>query len=335
MALLLAGCGAAASPHTHAGPAVHFLADQAAHPQAHNEWWYLVGHLTAGARHFGYEVTIFKFAHIRPPGFTAPVTLYRTDLAITDQARQRLYHRITTYFPQQARLSGRGLNETVGNASLRGPAGAMRLRAGFGNNSLHLQLDSRRPPMDVGGRGYIPFGNGYSYYYSLTDVATHGTLVVAGQRYPVSGISWLDHQWGNWSWQQVRGWQWMALQLSDGTQLSVFDFHGAQRVRAASVLLPNGQLRTIHAARIRHLGTWRSPHTHALYPSGWEVTIGAIRARLRVEPSVLDQEMTIPGEPRASYWEGSGTVRGTLQGKRVTGLSYTELTGYAGRSRLP
>jgi predicted secreted hydrolase len=80
----------------------------------------------------------------------------------------------------------------------------------------------------------------------------------------------------------------------------------------------------------RRLGTWRSPHTGALYPSGWIVSLPALRSHLKVEPSVKDQEMTVPAQPRASYWEGSGRVSGTFQGAPVTGVSYTELTGYAG-----
>src|SRR5579875_467818 len=36
-------------------PLVHLPADQAAHANARNEWWYVVGHLRSGGRTFGYE----------------------------------------------------------------------------------------------------------------------------------------------------------------------------------------------------------------------------------------------------------------------------------------
>ena len=39
--------------------------------------------------------------------------------------------------------------------------------------------------------------------------------------------------------------------------------------------------------------------------------------------------VAVPNQKAGSYWEGSGAIRGTFGGKRVTGLSYTELTGYA------
>ncbi|MGP3917092.1 hypothetical protein, partial [Nonomuraea sp. 10N515B] len=37
---------------------VHLPADQAAHPDARQEWWYLVGHVNARGHRFGYQVTI-------------------------------------------------------------------------------------------------------------------------------------------------------------------------------------------------------------------------------------------------------------------------------------
>jgi predicted secreted hydrolase len=312
-------------------PLVHFPADQANHPANHNEWWYVVGHLHQGRHTFGYEVTIFRLAHFQVPGFPSPVTIYRTDVAITDEAAHRFHHKVMYYFPASAHLSTRTLDIRVGGAALSGATPtAMRLTASLPGGSIGLRLSSVRAPMYVGGRGYIPFGRGFTYYYSLTDVTTSGTLVVGGRTYRVSGISWLDHQWGNWSWQSVRGWTWMALQLRNGVQLSVFDVRGARnRVREASVLLTGGRLLTLPDARVRSLGTWISPHTGGRYPSRWIVTIPALRATLHVQPTVLDQEVSVPNQKAGSYWEGSGRITGVFEGKPITGLSYTELTGYA------
>jgi hypothetical protein len=54
----------------------------------------------------------------------------------------------------------------VGSAALSGALSNMTLKAGFKQGALSMNLSSRRPAMYVGGRGYIPFGNGYTYYYS-------------------------------------------------------------------------------------------------------------------------------------------------------------------------
>lgn len=332
LTLALAGCGSAAGSTAEASqaPLVHLPADQAMHPSAHIEWWYVVGHLHQGQQHFGYEVTVFKFDHVRPPGMTAPVTLYRTDTAITNETTKRFYHRIAYYFPNGQTLSPHALDVRVGGSALSGTLQAMHLHATLPAGGVNLTLASRKPAMDVGGRGYLPFANGYTYYYSLTDLATQGSVTAAGKHYSVSGISWLDHQWGNWSWASMRGWTWMALQLNNNVQLSVVDFRGVtSHVKEANVLLANGHLRVVRPITITPSGIWHSPHTSGQYPSSWVVSIPALHARLSVTPAVSDQEMTVPGELRASYWEGSGHVSGTFEGKPVTGLSYTELTGYA------
>ncbi len=295
-----------------------------------------MGHLRSGSRRFGYEMTIFHFRNVRPPGSNAQnhdpgVTLYRTDLAITDQRSHTFHQKISYYFPQSGHASSTSLNVRAGTAGLSGSSPAsMSLGFSMPSGSAHLHLSSLRPAMDVGGRGLIRFSTGFTYYYSLTDLATSGRLVVGGRSYRVVGTSWLDHQWGNWSWATSGGWTWMALQLRNHTQLSVFDVRGPSgHTRAASILLRGGQLLTLHEVSFQPLGTWTSPHTGAHYPSGFLVTIPGVNARLRVVPTVKDQELWLASQPRGSYWEGSATVTGTWKGHPVTGLAYTELTGYA------
>lgn len=344
--LVLAGCGSSAAPaapnrpaavgvaSSNAGSLVHLPQDQAAHPASANEWWYVVGHLFSGVHRFGYEMTVFRVSHVRPPGAapgSPPVTLYRTDLAITDQRHKVFHQKLSYYFPQSARMSSSTLHVHVGNASLSGATPAsMQLGFTMPGGSARLHLASQRPAMAVGGRGYLRFSNGFTYYYSLTDLATTGKLTLGGRRYAVKGTSWLDHQWGNWSWLGVRGWTWMALQLSNNTQLSVFNIRSPSGpTPGASVLLTSGKLVSLRDVRFRRLGTWTSPHTRAVYPSGFVVTIPAMKARLTVVPTVKDQELWLPAQPRGSYWEGSATVTGTWGNRPVTGLAYTELTGYA------
>jgi predicted secreted hydrolase len=335
-AVLVSGCGQpkpSASSSAKIGPLVHLPADAAAHPNAHNEWWYVVGHLHAAGHTFGYELTIFKFLNIKAPGSTVPVTLYRTDAAITDVTGKRFYQHVSYYFPQSAHLSTTSMNARVGPDVIAGSSSHITLasRLPGDTGSLHLTLASHRTPMYVGGRGYLPFANQFTYYYSLTDLTARGALTLHGHRYAVTGTSWLDHQWGNWNWTTVRGWTWMALQLSNGVQLSVFDFRGAtQRVRAASVSVPSGATLTYRNLSIDSTGRWRSPHTGGVYPSGWVVRVPGLHAVFRIVPAVRDQELIVPGLTRESYWEGSGRLTGTYQGKKVTGLTYTELTGYAG-----
>jgi predicted secreted hydrolase len=278
-------------------------------------------------------VTIFKFLDVRPPGFSSTVSVYRTDIAITDESSKRFHQKVTYFFPLSANLSATTLDARVGNASLvaSGPSD-MDLRASFATLAISLHLHSTRPPMYVGGRGYINYGAQYTYYYSLTNLKSTGTIKVNRKPFAVAGVSWLDHQWGDWSWTSAKGWTWMALQLDNGTQLSLFDVRAfGAPIMFASVLDRSGKTRTIPGVTITSTGSWHSPHTGAKYPSGWIVKIPALRATLQVSPTVKDQELIAQNQPQGSYWEGSGRVTGMFGGKAITGLSYTELTGYAGK----
>jgi hypothetical protein len=67
---------------------VDLPADQAAHPSAADEWWYVVGHLNAHGHRFGYEVQI---------GGPAPYVL----IAITDKTTGAYYSQSQFYPPDQ------------------------------------------------------------------------------------------------------------------------------------------------------------------------------------------------------------------------------------------
>jgi hypothetical protein len=53
-----------------------------------------------------------------------------------------------------------------------------------------------------------------------------------------------------------------------------------------------------------------------------------------VTSTLPNQEMVEPRHFGPSYWEGSGTLRGTLRGQPITGLTYTEMVGYGLKSKL-
>src|SRR5215468_8272630 len=50
-----------------------FPRDHASHPEYQTEWWYYTGHLAAGVRRFGYELTFFRVGldPARRPGTSA------------------------------------------------------------------------------------------------------------------------------------------------------------------------------------------------------------------------------------------------------------------------
>jgi predicted secreted hydrolase len=68
------------------------------------------------------------------------------------------------------------------------------------------------------------------------------------------------------------------------------------------------------------------------YPIGWHIAVPAIGLDARVTPTLPNQEMVDRLGGGMTYWEGSCRLSGTLKGKPITGLTYTELVGYGPRS---
>jgi predicted secreted hydrolase len=150
----------------------------------------------------------------------------------------------------------------------------------------------------------------------------------------VSGVAWMDHQWGNFVVASGGGWDWYSLQLDDRTELMLYVLRGVDGQTTGvygTQVLADGSLVDLQAGSVsaEAVGTWTSPHTGAVYPSGWRLHLPN-GERLQLTPQLVDQELYFPGAPSGqtmSYWEGAVTVAGDR-----TGLGYVELTGYAPHS---
>jgi len=318
---------------------VRFPADTAAHPVP-VEWWYFVGHMADNAGHtYGFETTFFKFEGLQKYFPGSPYnTVYRTDVAISDEARGH-FHSAIQYTPPTAgtTASTTALRLRAGTISLS-TLGALSygIHGATSDGRVDLTATAQRPPMLVNG-GYTGWGSGYTYYYSLTHMQASGTLTIDGRRVPVRGVVWNDHQWGNMGGTSVHGWDWMALQLSDGADISLVVEHPNtfRDSRWAQTLLPDNAQHYVHDVTVTPLAHWRSPTTHILYPSAWRVRAPRLRLDVVVRPTIHDQEMVDRFGSigvNSSYWEGSCTVTGTRAGHAVSGKAYTELTGYGAPS---
>lgn len=300
---------------------VNLPADQAAHPGAQNEWWYVVGHLDAGGHRFGYEVQVISTTNVG--GSATPP---EAEIAITDQTTGRYYTKTAAFTTAQTSFSATSLSETEPAASLRGPMHDMRLTATMPTGSIDLTLDARGPALYPDGGGLMPFLGGSSYYYSLTHIATSGTITEEGRRYAVTGQSWLDHQWGDWNWGTALKWTWMGIQLSNGDSLNLWDIFSSGTEHAyATVLCPDGTEKIVAVDPLKPTtsGLVTSPSTGQQYGSRWGVRIPALAATLQVSASPRLQEIQDDG----GIYEGDSAITGSFEGSPVTGQAYVEQLG--------
>lgn len=203
------------------------------------------------------------------------------------------------------------------------------------DEAFHLELAMRpeRGPMYVGGEGNVGMHQDEAmYYYSLTRLASSGTLTIGGEARAVHGTIWYDHQFGSMG-KEIRpiGWDWFCLQLADGTDLNLSALRhpetGERFSRLATVQFADGSQTVTHDLVIEALGEWTSPDTGFTYPSGWVLAVPSLGMRFTVRPEFPRQEMRTFG-PMQAIWEGACTVEAEVNGKPVAGLGYTELVGY-------
>jgi predicted secreted hydrolase len=324
-----------------------FPRDDAPHDRL-TEWWYDTGHLaTAGGRTFGFELVVF-----RAERGTFPVS-WASHLAITDESGGRfLYDQRSEVGPQVDRsVPGEGFDLAISGDVLPGvrdTAEPWRMRgklvrheleargASSDGTTIGLRLSLEDPvaePWLHGADGWIDFGPaGSSYYHSRPRMAATGEIEVGGEVFEVEGSAWYDHQWGDFI-SVGGGWDWFAVNLDDGTDLtvSVLRDPAGERVAAYGTFrdtrgdrpLPPGSV-TVEAA-----GSWTSPHSGITWPAGWRLEVPAEDLVVELRPTIADQELDTTETTGVVYWEGSQVVSATRGDEALRGDGYVELTGYA------
>jgi predicted secreted hydrolase len=339
MALLARpGLAAAGYPDVVRGRALEFPRDHGAHPHYRTEWWYVTGWLRDGAgRDLGFQVTFFRnrprIAEDSASAF-APRQLLFAHAAVADPARGRLLH------DQRAARAGFGVAEAdegvtdvrIDDWSIALSGNAYRTRTPAQGFALDLAFAPTQGVLLQGESGFSRKGPApaqASYYYSRPHLAVSGTLEREGRREPVAGTAWLDHEWSSeYLAAEASGWDWMGINLADGGALMAFRI----RAKAGGAFWAGGALRAADG-RLRILAPdevaftplreWHSPRSDTTYPVAMRVRAGALE--LELEPLMDDQELDSRPSTGTIYWEGA--VR-ALQGGRLAGRGYLELTGY-------
>ncbi len=321
-----------------------FPRDHGAHPRYRTEWWYFTGNLaTKTGRKFGYELTFFRFAltadTAHPGSAWRSNQMYMAHLALTDVEDDQFY--------ADERFSRAGNNLAGARtepfrvwlydwsaASENRAFFPLRLKARNNEFSIDLILNQQKPFVLQGHQGLSQKskepGNA-SYYYSNTRMPTTGTIRNKGKSFGVTGNSWMDREWSTsaLSKEQV-GWDWFALQLSDSSDIMFYQFRrrdGQPDTNGSGALfLEDGAKIPLNRdeVTITVLDHWTSPHTTAVYPSRWRLSIPSRGLELEIIPLINDQELNL----RYDYWEGAVAIKGTRKGQTISGQGYVELTGY-------
>jgi predicted secreted hydrolase len=327
-----------------------FPADYGSHPQFRTEWWYVTGWLTTkqgepgGGQPLGFQITFFRtkpdIAEDNPSAFT-PHQILIAHCAISDPKRGRLWQ------DQRIRRAGMGLADAaVGDTavyiegwSLKRGAGGYTAKIDAEEFALDLSFMETQALMQNGEAGVSrkgPASDAASYYYSLPHLRVAGRITRASATSEVTGEAWLDHEWSSeYLDNRAVGWDWVGLNLDDGSAVMAFQMRGAhgERVWAGgTVRSNNGTVTNLSPEDIDFQAgrRWTSNRTSISYPVEWRVRAGG--RTFSIMPLFDDQENDTRLSTGAIYWEGA--VRASIDNRQL-GRGYLELTGYGNRLKLP
>ncbi len=321
-----------------------FPDDHGAHPAYRSEWWYFTGNLATGeGRRFGYQLVIFRFALTPDKAGRSSRwgtnQIYMAHLALTDvDARKfRYYER---YARNAAGLAGveaapfRVWLEDWQVGSTAEEGNRWTLRAAEGDMAISLSLAPLKPVVLQGDRGLSrkgPEPGNASYYYSLTRLASEGSITVAGEQFAVQGLSWLDREWSSSALNEEQvGWDWFSLQLDNGYDLMYYQLRRkdgtVEPFSSGSLVDPEGRVTPLGREDVSlvALDTWESP-LGGRYPVVWRMEIPGAGLEAEIRPLLRDQEL----DASVRYWEGAVEATGRHLGKPVSARGYLEMTGYA------
>lgn len=226
--------------------------------------------------------------------------------------------------------------------------GEYRLVLGSGEGprspvGAELNFILRKPPIRHGDDGVVRGVHGEDMFYVFVPrCEVKGLVTLDGQHVAVTGEGWYDHEFSappkprdpnekTKSDLGVVAWNWVSAQLDDGSDVSVYDLiHSETKVsqgRWAIVVAADGTSRSFSDFTLTPGGQWRSVRTFECYPTSFALEIPGAAISLSVEAEVGDQELvTVISKP--AFWEGRCAVKGTRDGKPVTGLGYVERSGF-------
>jgi len=331
---------------------LEFPKDHGPHPGYRTEWWYYTGNLQdASGERYGFQLTFFR-SQISPTGdrqkWPQPSSAWRTQQVYLAHSA---ISNITEKQHLQAELISREALNMAGakqiedittiflkNWSARIGPDQHRLTVPSDNYSYELTLAPEKPAVRHGIDGYSLKGSSAdraSCYYSFTRLNVAGSISIGNKNVAVNGSGWMDHEYGtDMLGPGLNGWDWFSLQLADRTEVMAYvlktEMGGVGPTSFATVIDRQGQYRPISNDEfiVTTLGTWKSPHSKAVYPAAWRIQIFPGLIDLTIRPNLADQEMRTSGTTGVTYWEGSVSVVGTKSSKPVVGEGYVELTGY-------
>ena len=293
----------------------------------------------------GFQLTFFRSRTQHAP--ENPSRLAPTQLLFAHAAVSVAAQNVFLHANRAGRLGGSLLRAETSDTDLqfedwylrRAQSASGEVYAGsFSGEGFSLSLDASvaLPALLRGKEGYSskgPEAEQASHYYSRAPMRVKTRVTLGKNTQELAGQAWLDHEWSSQLMMPgAVGWDWLGINLLDGGTLMAFRIRNE---KAASIYAHvDARDRAGRATsgwqglRWQPAGHWRGKSLIE-YPIPMDLWVGDERYRL--VPLMLGQEVDARASTGGFYWEGAVSL---MQGERLLGHGYLELTGYGSPLRI-
>lgn len=324
---------------------LNFPRDYGSHPEYRTEWWYLTGWLGQGSSAMGFQLTFFRSRTqhaTENPSRLAPKQLLFAHAAVAVAQKNVFLHA-----NRSGRLGGTLLRAETSDTDVQFEDWHLRRTQGAANEvylgsftgegfAVSFDASTAQPALLRGQGGFSskgPEALQASHYYSRAPLGVMANVTLEKQTQRLEGKAWLDHEWSSQLMMpSAVGWDWLGINLLDGSTLMAFQIRNEKA--AAIYTHVDARDRTGQAAkgwkglRWQPAGSWRSKSL-VNYPIPMDLWVG--NERFRLVPLIQGQEVDARASTGGFYWEGAVSL---IQGERLLGYGYLELTGYGAPLRI-
>ena len=285
------------------------------------EWWYATGYMTDEAgKMFSYQFTLGK---IRV--YWLKLNLLQTAITEFETGKH--------HFAQQVIFFDKNIIVTKNRVGVDGAAemtfedGKLGLDMPGTDYHLTLKMNAVKPAVWHCDQGVLKMGidNEWTYYWSYTNLAISGTLILEGREHKLSGKGWFDKQGGPYNPLDHRtSWEWFSLRFFDNEEAMLFSFP-QDDYQDGTLIERSGKSRRLNNYQIVPLG-WTEAGGYK-FSCGWKVEM----------PGIKDQEYTIvpkiDGQLNLFYFELLADIKDKTG--KVVGHCFVELLPGARNKKTP
>ncbi len=275
------------------------------------EWWYSTGYMhDEDGKLFTYQFTL---ADIRIYGLRFNILI----IVLTDfEIGKHYYSQESIFFGKNVIITP-GLVGVDGKAAMTFGAEKLGLNMSGENFSLTIDMDVVKPRVWHCEEGALKMGidNNWTYYWSYTNLALTGKMVLSGKEYQVSGKGWFDKQGGPYNLlDRHTQWEWFSMRFFDNEEIMLFSFPQVP-YQDGTYIEKSGRYRRLNDYQIEPLG-WAEAKG-LKFSSGWKVVMNGVKEEEYTLIPIID------GQFNFFFFELLAEIKD--RSGKVVGYSFVEL----------